>query len=257
MGVVLAIIGTILKWIGIILLWVLGIILGILILILVLLAVAIKVKARGEYRKDHIEAEAHVTYLFRLVHVQVFYKENALAWQVKIAGKRVAGSTAPPEEAAAEPEQEPDEAVFTEEEVEEKATQAEAITEEIIEERVVKPAESSLKELMKESDEPVQEETPQEVPTESPVEEATSEEEIPAWAKKGLKPIKPISPIGPSKLDQFWEKVGGLLAKGTKIWNEYQAYPNKREILLALKIFIGRLLHSLRLHNSVVHLHLG
>ncbi|MBQ7917171.1 MAG: hypothetical protein IJ315_10375, partial [Firmicutes bacterium] len=146
----------------------------------------------------------------------------------------------------------PDEAVFTEEEVEEKATQVEAAAEEVVEEKVTQPVEKSVQELL--HVETAEESEPKPEP-ESDQEEAA--EEIPAWAKSSLKPIKPITPIGPSKLDQFLEKVGGLIAKATAIWNEYQAYPNKREIMLALKKFLGRLLHSLRLRGSVVHLRLG
>lgn len=242
MGAVLAVIGTVLKWIGIILLWILGILLGILLLVLVLLAVPIRIRVRGEYRKDNIEADIRASYLLRLIQVKAYFKENALAWQLLVAGRRFAGSQKKPDEAAEEPETEPDEAVLTEEEVEDKVTQAEKKVVEPVEEAV-----ESVEEAVK-SEEPVE----KTVKSEKSVEKtAAPEDEIPKWARDCMKPI------GPSRWDKLWESIGARLAQVTDLWNEYKAYPNKREIVLALKLFLKRVLHSLRLRDTRLRMVLG
>lgn len=230
MGAVMAVIGTILKWIGIVLLWILGILLGLLVLFLVLLAVPFRVQAQGEYQKDRIRLDAEVTYLFRLVRLKAMVRDQAVAWQLRIAFWRIAGSEAPPAEAAQEPEKEPDEAVFTEDEAQQKVTQE------------VKKAERIVEEPLKEAAQPLKEAA-------QTIE--NREEEIPRWARSCMKPV------GWNAWERFWENIGSMMAKVSALWNEYQQYPNKHEIRMAIQKYLRKLLHSLRLRNSVIHLRYG
>lgn len=230
MGAVIAVVGTILKWIAIVLLWIVGILLGLLLLVLALLAVPVRVSAQGEYRKQRVRLDAEMTYLFRLVRIKIMLRDQAVAWQMKVARWRIAGSEAPPAQAAEEPQEEPDEAVFTEEEAEQKITGEAYKAQEILEE----PLKEALHPLR-----------------EAEEEHQAEEEEIPSWARSCMKPI------GSNAWERCWEKVGQMTARAQALWSEYQSYPNKHEIRRALQKYLSRLLHSLRLRNSVITVRYG
>ena len=92
MEAVLGVLGSILLFIGTVLLWILGILLGIILLILLILAIPIRVQAQGQVGPDVREGEGEITYFFRLLRVSAYFKDNALAWRLTLAGKRLAGS---------------------------------------------------------------------------------------------------------------------------------------------------------------------
>lgn len=133
--------------------------------------------------------------------MSAYFKDNALAWRLTLAGKRLAGSEAPMEEAVRSHEEKPDDGVFTEEEVvscmETEKSQAEEKVKQTVEEILPQP-------------EP-----------EKPQEEAPETEEIPEWVKKGLRPIRPMGP-------NFWERLGAKLAQVESVWVQFQAYPISR-----------------------------
>ncbi len=95
----------------------------------------------------------------------------------------------------------------------------------------------------------VEEILPQPEP-EKPQEEAPEAEEIPEWVKKGLRPIRPIGP-------NFWERLGAKLARVESVWMQFQAYPYKPQIWHAFRKAGGKLLHSMRLRRSHIHLSFG
>lgn len=230
MEAVLGVLGSILLFIGTVLLWILGILLGILLLILLILAIPIRVRVQGQLGPDVREGKGEITYFFRLLKGSAYFKDNALAWKLTLAGKRLAGSEAPVEEAVHSPEEEPDDGIFTEEEVvsrmETEKSQAE--------EKVKQMAEEIL---------------PQPEPK-RPREEAPETEEIPEWVQKGLRPIRPIG-------SNVWERLGARLAQAESLWIQFQAYPYKPQIWHALRKAGGKLLHSMRLRRSHIHLHFG
>mgnify|MGYP001852951208 FL=1 len=230
MEAVLGVLGSILLFIGTVLLWILGILLGIILLILLILAIPIRVQAQGQVGPDVREGEGEITYFFRLLRVSAYFKDNAFAWRLTLAGKRLAGSEAPVEEAARSPEEEPDDGVFTEEEVVSR----------------METEKSQAEEKVKQT---VEEILPQPEP-EKPREEAPEAEEIPEWAKKGLRPIRPIGP-------NFWERLGAKLARVESVWMQFQAYPYKPQIWHAFRKAGGKLLHSMRLRRSHIHLRFG
>ena len=231
MGAVLAVIGTILKWIGILLLWILGILLGILLLVLILLAIPIRVRAEGEYKEKQLDARLRADYLGALVKLTADIEKNQLRWQLKICGRSVGQATGGGE---------------AEEKAEEKpGKEPETPKNELISQERTEQRQTAEKKAIP---------SPTEQPAEAEKEEKT---EAASAQTEEIQPISPITPIGPGRLEGLWEKVGGLLAKAERIWYEYKSYPRKHEIVQAVWKAVRRLLHSLRLRDSVLRIRYG
>lgn len=80
----------ILKIIGIILAVILGI-LVLLVCIVVFVPVRYEAKVRCGGALDTLKGKVRVTWLLRLVRVDVYYKENKLKWRIRIAWKKIIG----------------------------------------------------------------------------------------------------------------------------------------------------------------------
>ncbi|MBQ7063383.1 MAG: hypothetical protein IJM90_00620 [Firmicutes bacterium] len=271
MGAVLGVILTILKWIGIILLWIIGIVLGLILLVILLLviflSIPIRVSAEGEYTKEKTEVEAHVTYCLKLLHVQVFFKEKILAWQVKLFGKVLASSgreasaeeEKPTGNPAAEEEAKPAESPAAEEAA--KPAENPALQDQ-------EPAEASASESPADNPSPQASEQSTGMPTmeihgpsvkPKPAEpEEPQEEEIPDWAKECMKPIGPdLEDKISAKIGELEEKFGGILAKADTYYQEFRFYPEKRQVMKALGRMLWRIIRQFRFRDTRLWLRLG
>ncbi len=80
---------------------------------------------------------------------------------------------------------------------------------------------------------------------------AETDDGIPDWAKDVM------TPIGPGKIEELEEKIGGILAKVDYYKMLLDAYPERPEIIRALKRLIRRLLHQFHFRDSHLALRYG